>query len=661
VNLFIDNETRHIVDPTPVSEPKIINGLKFIVRVVPCTGREPATATETEVYLSKQIKFMVFKKEHSQLALVGGRYDHELDGTDWTPPSLEQLRSSTPRMDSDIGFHRCILRHVKDQLDLDLSGCKQWWRFVTIFFDRGSYTEVTLIYLVSLWDIIPDRDQFLSSWEKREYSRLDKIRAKEIAKLELERAKKEKQKERTLQASETKTEHKDSDQTTSLPFQSTEPNSTTKPQGDIYNTLKTDEDNQNIYRSPAESSTPKESVLSKPSLMVEDKGGVEPQSSSTLNDSKNNSKEESDVPNYPPPVSVDMKKAPKNIYVYTATKREKYKNLKSALISLDGLLEYDLEDDYEDTFEVSLFAENFNEMLQRDFGKNILNGVTRYARRLRQKEKKEKEERAKAGPTKTEVTEENKKEDEESKKPSTETEELDKKRKREDETESPDASDPNKKPKPNLESDMNNNLSPLPYGSPVASFPKEEYSSLDNLDLEQEPTTHLHPDEMENYPDDKELGEIDDNDIVEINSNTNPKEEDDYEENLDLLETESKDEGEPVSPSKESNMIPEPSESQTTLSPKEDSKASPSLKPELKKDVDLERAFHYFDRERVGYLKSEDLENLFHSLGQCFSKIYVRDLVSRICEPSKSHSRRFYYRVLFESANNIPPSPANHE
>jgi len=107
-------------------------------------------------------------------------------------------------------------------------------------------------------------------------------------------------------------------------------------------------------------------------------------------------------------------------------------------------------------------------------------------------------------------------------------------------------------------------------------------------------------------------------------------------------------------------MITEPAESQT-LSPKEDSKASPTPKPELKKDVDLERAFHYFDRERVGYLKSEDLENLFHSLGQCFSKIYVRDLVSRICEPSKSHSRRFYYRVLFESANNIPPSPANHE
>jgi len=624
--------------------------------VVPCTGREPIAENET-IALTKQIKFMVFKKEHSQLALVGGRYDPELDATDgWTPPTLDQLRSVS-RSESDIGFHRCIVRHVKDQLDLDLSDCKQWWKFVTICYDRGSYTDVTVIYLVSLWDVLPDREQFLSSWEQREYHRLDKIRNKEIAKLELEKAKKEKQKERTTSQSTgsndpPKTElHKDSDTSSLLlPFQSSLSHSPPEqPPPNIISSKQTvPQGAEPLLKTSEEDQNPKESGLSKPSQMVEDKGGE-----STL-DPKNILKEDNDVLSYPPPVSVDMRKAPKNIYVYTATKREKYKNLKSALISLDGLLEYDLEDDYEDTFEVSLFAENFNEMLQRDFGKNILNAVTRYARSLRQKEKKEKEEKAreaKAAQSKAEA-EENKIQEEEADKKQQQPEEADKKRKREDEPELPGGDHPTdstKKPKLNLESDLINesspNLSPYSSGSPLATFQKEEFSSLDNLDLEQEPMSHLHPDEVENYTEEKELGEIDDNETIP--DHQNPKEE--YEENMDLI---------PPDESKEEASLKDPQTLQLESSKDESKMTSP--KPELKKDLDLERAFHYFDRERGSYLKSEDLENLFHSLGQSFSKRYVRDLVSRVCEPAKVHSRRFYYRVLFEQAN-IPPSPANHE
>lgn len=48
------------------------------------------------------------------------------------------------------------------------------------------------------------------------------------------------------------------------------------------------------------------------------------------------------------------------------------------MISLDGLLDYNETDKLEPTFEVSLFAELFQEMLQRDFGWMIFNAIKNF-------------------------------------------------------------------------------------------------------------------------------------------------------------------------------------------------------------------------------------------------------------------------------------------
>eukprot|EP00668_Euglena_longa_P015330 GGOE01019401.1.p1 GENE.GGOE01019401.1~~GGOE01019401.1.p1 ORF type:complete len:851 (-),score=124.55 GGOE01019401.1:128-2407(-) len=60
---------------------------------------------------------------------------------------------------------------------------------------------------------------------------------------------------------------------------------------------------------------------------------------------------------------------------------------KPMVISLDGLLDYDIDDNYEKTAEVSLFAEGFHEMLQQEFGQRILH----FLRAKKELEKKEKE------------------------------------------------------------------------------------------------------------------------------------------------------------------------------------------------------------------------------------------------------------------------------
>lgn len=52
---------------------------------------------------------------------------------------------------------------------------------------------------------------------------------------------------------------------------------------------------------------------------------------------------------------------------------------RSACISLDGLLDYDEQDREEGAFEINLFAENFSELLSRDYGTAILSHL--YAER----------------------------------------------------------------------------------------------------------------------------------------------------------------------------------------------------------------------------------------------------------------------------------------
>lgn len=55
--------------------------------------------------------------------------------------------------------------------------------------------------------------------------------------------------------------------------------------------------------------------------------------------------------------------------------------LKPMALSLHGLLDYDISDTYEKTFEVSLFAELFNDLLKRDFASTIYSAIDLYGQR----------------------------------------------------------------------------------------------------------------------------------------------------------------------------------------------------------------------------------------------------------------------------------------
>lgn len=67
--------------------------------------------------------------------------------------------------------------------------------------------------------------------------------------------------------------------------------------------------------------------------------------------------------------------------------------IKAMAISLDGLLDYDETDKDEATFELSLFAESFNELLMRDYGKLALESFIKYRDSKSGKKSEDKRER----------------------------------------------------------------------------------------------------------------------------------------------------------------------------------------------------------------------------------------------------------------------------
>jgi hypothetical protein len=73
-------------------------------------------------------------------------------------------------------------------------------------------------------------------------------------------------------------------------------------------------------------------------------------------------------------------------------------------------------------------------------------------------------------------------------------------------------------------------------------------------------------------------------------------------------------------------------------------------------DTSLLRAFQFFDRSRVGYLRSDDVETLIHSLGLGLSKRYVSELINKVIDSSSAHPHRIYYKPLTETVLNISSS-----
>ncbi|PNY15733.1 cell division cycle and apoptosis regulator protein [Trifolium pratense] len=305
------------------------------------------------------------------------------------------------------------------------------------------------------------------------------------------------------------------------------------------------------------------------------------------------------------------------------TKSTKDSKLRSLSLSLDSLLDYTDKDVEESTLELSLFAESFYEMLQFQMGSRILNFlqklrekfVIKRAQRKRQREEEPDKDSANKTPTKRQ------KGDDPSVKSETKVD-----------TSNPTQADNDKTVAENDNSSNKEEDVKMENASDEEVEPEEE-------DPEEDPEEEMENDspQHDSSNDNNAEQEADaKNESENVASNEKPADE------TSKGEIKVKDE---VKESKDDVQLNDEKESKVK---KDDTvkKETPAVK-EAVVDKDLLKAFRFFDRNRVGYIRVEDMRIIIHNLGMFLSHRDVKELVqSALLESNTGRDDRILYIKL---------------
>ncbi|MGH0116938.1 UNVERIFIED_CONTAM: hypothetical protein FKN15_026632 [Acipenser sinensis] len=268
-----------------------------------------------------------------------------------------------------------------------------------------------------------------------------------------------------------------------------------------------------------------------------------------------------------------------------------------SIMSLSVLLDYRLEDNKEHSFEVSLFAELFNEMLQRDFGYRIYKALAAIPLK---DEKKEKKEKAKKEAEKNDCD----------KKEAAKKEEAIKEVKEEKEQDNEE---------------------------PAAKKIKIPDEKEEKKEKEKEEKREESKEDEENE---------------EGSSNTNPDEYDP----MEAEEAEDDDEEE-----KEEEMSDKDKKDEKKEDRKSKERSSKDKEKEKKQmttyNKDLLMAFVYFDQSHCGYLLEKDLEEIMYTLGLHLSRAQVKKLLNKTAVRESCFYRKLTDRAKDEAIPEIPEAP----
>ena len=254
-------------------------GVQYFAKVMLLTGAPVPFDRKDHTHLCHKLKFLIEKKDRSELMCIGGEWDATLDGAD--PVHTPQTLINT------------AIRTTRASTGLDLSPCKQWIRFMELHYSRHDKSPaVTVIFVPSAWEAVSCVPH-----------------AAETAAPSSGAATADDTKQQPS------SESADADATTA----SSEANAATT-------SADTTQSQQAEAKAAASAAVPDGTLV-------------------------------------------------------VVTPKPKEQKLKAMVISLDGLLDYDESDKFEKTFEVSLFAELFHEMLLHDFGSRILTKLQNFGRK----------------------------------------------------------------------------------------------------------------------------------------------------------------------------------------------------------------------------------------------------------------------------------------
>eukprot|EP01025_Chloroclados_australasicus_P017103 TRINITY_DN1870_c1_g1_i2.p1 TRINITY_DN1870_c1_g1~~TRINITY_DN1870_c1_g1_i2.p1 ORF type:complete len:1059 (+),score=244.46 TRINITY_DN1870_c1_g1_i2:368-3178(+) len=587
----------------------------YNAKVVPCLGLDVKSIKLVKdgprnngEHLLNCLKFLVGKVERhgerSQIQCIGGKYDPKLDGED-------------PEKDDKVLVNTCI-RCLKDTLNIDLSKNTLWVKFVEINYmrplpnDKGHYRETTVVYLVDVSQCLPSEQEWPALWKShvelkktaREHEKA-KYAAREAAEKKHKEDEKRRSSERVDSFTVIKTEK-------SKPSESKEEedvvangNKEDKPADTSQQDIENAEQNANQKQDDQETKQEEQNEDGDEEMVdVETaQGGGKNEQKQTEAKEKDEKDDKADekgeakkkVEEYPLPES------PQLLVQTLVNTDEKWKVMP---ISLNGLLDYDETDKEEGTFELSLFAEAFHEMLMRDYGEKILKTLYKEQRKtIVNREKR------KAAEAAAKLEAQKKKEEEAAAKAKKEQEDKVKKETKQE----------------NGKEEEDNN-----QGEEEQLEPETKKLKLD-----------------ENEEDAGRQQEDDDGGEMELEM----KEEVEDEIMLEETDAEQKeDETEDMQVEGDTSKKEEAKEEDKDRKDKDNDK-KPEQKEERQKvrevDEKLLWAFRYFDQTGAGYFKVEDLRRLVHCLGHCLSSKIVKDLVLNVAEAKGRHKyERVYYRDL---------------
>ncbi|KAF0901834.1 hypothetical protein E2562_006463 [Oryza meyeriana var. granulata] len=387
---------------------------------------------------------------------------------------------------------------------------------------------------------------------------------------------------------------------------------------------------------------------------------------------------------------------PKHPGFILQAKRNKDSKVRSTSLSLDGLLDYTANDLEESVFELSLFAESFSEMLQHKMGCIILSFleklykhyVMKRKQRKRQREEDLKKEDKKTSEKRPKTNDETLSESTTSK-PGESVEMIKAGKNAGHSTGQPNKDDETKisaghsaAAQDELVKEGKEKMSADNSTEPPKELIKQGEGNM-NLDNsaavpdepgadekmeDEEPEYEEDPEEVEVYEDDEEMDEATAEELVEQNEdhlNDKAKQEVTTEEdgNKNTEERESENNAnmhENSASGKDKQSVVEKSasgEGKQSLSEKgekavgKEVKTARSEKGDSAKDevVDKEllQAFRFFDQNRAGYLKVDDLRCILHNLGKFLSNRDVKDLVQiALVESNSARDNRIIYTKL---------------
>uniref|UniRef100_A0A8B9LDK9 Cell division cycle and apoptosis regulator protein 1 n=1 Tax=Astyanax mexicanus TaxID=7994 RepID=A0A8B9LDK9_ASTMX len=339
-------------------------------------AEDPQELRDTFQHPARLIKFLVGMRGKDEAMAIGGHWSPSLDGAD-------------PENDASV-LIKTAIRCCKALTGIDLSLCTQWYRFAEIRYHRPEEThkgrtvpahvETVVLFLPDVWHCLPTR----SEWEGLSRGLKEQLAEKLLA-------------ERKEADGEQEEEEKDDDDskevTTPTHWSKLDPKS-----------MKVNDLRKELESRTLSSKGLKSQLIARLTKQLKVEEQVEESKEPEKTESAGVEEEE------PPRAEEDREEEERKrqeeqerqrrerryvlpdeptiiVHPNWAAKNGKFD---CSIMSLSVLLDYRLEDNKEHSFEVSLFAELFNEMLQRDFGYRIYKALASLPSKDERKEKKEK-------------------------------------------------------------------------------------------------------------------------------------------------------------------------------------------------------------------------------------------------------------------------------